>query len=130
MAAVHGLVMIVALSAVIGHLSFRAAGQFSGGKAGGGKKRLIMNVFILIAVAVFVTYNTQLLAKAWKSIVGEKLAGALQVPLRVAAIIAATVPRDREDGDEDEGHGGGTPGAFAMFQTGALAAWLSAEIAS
>jgi len=122
-AATHGLVMIVGLVTILGHVSNRTVSQCLDQRGWRATGVRVFSFFMSVAlVGLFIGGHWEALTKTWKAIAIEKLVHALQLTLRVAALLVAVVPH--------EGDQGSTPATFVAFQVASLTASLSSEISS
>lgn len=117
--AVCGLVMCLGLAVILGLLCHAAFARTK-------RQRMVHCAACALPLLLFGRSQAELAGKFWKGFVAEKIAGALRLPLRSAALVLANPCEVAEDGTDV----GGTPASFAVMQVISLVASLSGDVVS
>jgi len=117
--AVCSLLLLLGLAVLAGLICYST---ISGTK----RPRLVQFAACALPVIFFGRSRAELAGKFWKGFVAEKVAAALRLPLRCAALVLANPCEVSEDGTDL----GGTPASFAMMQVVSLVASLSGDVVS
>lgn len=120
-AAAYGLATVAALASALGLVTYLTINRQ-------GVTKTAHNVFtgllMALPVATLCGTHVEILTKAWKALLNDKLIGAAYLPLKVLALLFARPPT--EEASEDRMS---TPGLFSALQAASLTAVLSADIA-
>lgn len=117
---IHGLAMLAVLAIVFAYVvrSMLLSPQDIMAKA----KLVFGGIAMVLPLGIFVNGYQQILLKAWKALVADKVVGSLWLPLRALAILSANPP------DVLDEKAGGTPGLFSALQVASLFGTFSCEV--
>lgn len=117
--AVCSLMMLLGLAVLLGLVCYTTLSGFK-------RQRVVHYVAFALPVLFFGRSRAELATKFWKGFVAEKIAVALRLPLRCAALVLANPCEVDDDGADI----GGTPATFPVMQVVSLVASLSGDVVS